>query len=229
MKKLLDIGCGPGAIVNIGYYNKFKDTQIYGIDNLKKNIGRIKKRFPQGVFNYSAAEKLPFKDNYFDYILARHVLEHVDDIDKTLREIKRVTKNGATIMIAVPHEKMENVLKSLDPHYLGEGHHHQRMFTQKVIIDLLKKHGFKIIKVSKEKWPLFVYTTSLYFLSKFTKHVEMEEQTGAFRLGKFRYLQAKSIYPILNIISGILSGLNYTLPFFNKLIPFEIEIIALRK
>jgi len=229
MKKLLDIGCGPGAIVNIGYYNKFKDTQIYGIDNLKKNIGRIKKRFPQGTFTYSAAEKLPFKDNYFDYILARHVLEHVDDINKALSEIKRVTKSGAVIMIAVPHEKMETVMKNLDPHYLGAGHHHQRMFTQKVIVSLLKKHGFKIKKVSKEKWPLFVYTTSFYFLSRLTKHVEMEEQTGAFRLGKFRYLQAKSIYPILDIISSILSGLNYTIPFFNNIIPFEIELIAEKK
>lgn len=229
MKRLLDIGCGPGAIFSIGYYKKFRDTQVYGIDNLKKNIRRVKRRFPAGIFRYSPAEKLPFPDNYFDYILARHVLEHVDDVDKTLGEIKRVTKKGAIIMLAVPHSRMENVLKKLDSHYLGEGHHHKRMFNQNSIVSLLRKYGFQINRVSKEKWPLFVYTTLLMFISKLTKNVEMEEQTGAFRVGKFRYLQAKSIYPLLDTAFAALSTLNTAFPVLNKFIPFEIEVVAKKK
>lgn len=226
MKRLLDIGCGPGAIVSIGYYNKFKDTKIFGIDNLKKNLVLVKKRFPKGTFRYAEAESLPFPGDYFDYILARHILEHVSNVDKSLDEINRVSKKGAKVMIAVPHLRMENVLKKLDSHYLGEGHHHKRMFSQISLENLLKKYGFKIKKVSNQKWPLFIYTVSLMYISNLTDKVKMEEQTGSFRFGNFRYLHAKLLYPLLDSISVVLSALNMIIPFLNNSIPFEVEIIA---
>lgn len=229
MKRLLDVGCGPGAIVSVGYYKKLKNTKIFGIDNLKKNLLLIKKRFPEGTFKYAHAEKLPFPNAYFDYILARHILEHVDDIDKSLNEIKRVSKKGATVMIAVPHYRMENTLRKLDSHYLGEGHHHKRMINKTSLENLLKKHGFQIKKISNQKWPLFIYTVSLMYISKKTNKIEMEEQTGSFRFGDFRYLQAKLLYPFLDVVSTTLNAFNAAIPFLNNFIPFEIEVYAEKK
>lgn len=46
MRRLLDIGCGPGAVISIGYYKKFNGVQIYGIDNLKKKYKSSKKTIP---------------------------------------------------------------------------------------------------------------------------------------------------------------------------------------
>lgn len=45
----------------------------------------------------------PFKDNEFDYVFASHVLEHVDDLIKVMKELKRVCKSGAKIVVRVPH------------------------------------------------------------------------------------------------------------------------------
>lgn len=45
----------------------------------------------------------PFKDNEFSEIYCSHVLEHVSDLIKTLSELKRISKNGAKIVIRVPH------------------------------------------------------------------------------------------------------------------------------
>ena len=45
----------------------------------------------------------PFKNNEFDEILCSHILEHVDDIIKTLRELHRITKNKGKIRIRSPH------------------------------------------------------------------------------------------------------------------------------
>jgi SAM-dependent methyltransferase len=39
-------------------------------------------------------QNLPFKDKYFDYVIARHVVEHVDRPDKFLNELSRVAKAG---------------------------------------------------------------------------------------------------------------------------------------
>lgn len=50
-------------------------------------------------------EKLPwsFKDNEFDFVYASHILEHVEDLVKTMTEIKRICKNGAIVTIRLPH------------------------------------------------------------------------------------------------------------------------------
>ena len=39
-------------------------------------------------------KKLPFKDKEFDFVIASHVAEHVDDISYFLNELSRVEKKG---------------------------------------------------------------------------------------------------------------------------------------
>lgn len=45
----------------------------------------------------------PFKNQEFDYIYCSHVLEHVEDLFKTLGELQRILKAGGVIHIRVPH------------------------------------------------------------------------------------------------------------------------------
>src|SRR3989344_1973734 len=83
MKKL-NIGCGDDirkGFVNLDY---FKLPGVGVVHDLN--------HFPW-----------PFKENTFDAVYASHVLEHVDDLVKTMREIHRICKNGAEIIIRGPH------------------------------------------------------------------------------------------------------------------------------
>ena len=48
-------------------------------------------------------KELPFKDSEFDIILLDNVLEHIKDIFLFIDELWRISKNGATISIYVPH------------------------------------------------------------------------------------------------------------------------------
>ena len=48
-------------------------------------------------------EALPFEDNYFDAVIANHVLEHVDDDEKALSEILRVLKPGGVAILQTPY------------------------------------------------------------------------------------------------------------------------------
>jgi SAM-dependent methyltransferase len=52
------------------------------------------------------AEKLPFKSDSFDFVIASHVLEHSEDPDKFLSELQRVAKAG---YIEVPDAFMERL------------------------------------------------------------------------------------------------------------------------
>jgi SAM-dependent methyltransferase len=45
---------------------------------------------------------IPFDDNYFDYVIAIHVLEHIMDDHKAMAQIFRALKNGGTAILSVP-------------------------------------------------------------------------------------------------------------------------------
>jgi ubiquinone/menaquinone biosynthesis C-methylase UbiE len=79
----LDLGCGP---------NKHKG--YIGLDAVKlKGVDIVA----------DINKKLPFQDNTFDEVLARCVLEHVDDIFFTMEEIHRILKPGGKIVAFVPY------------------------------------------------------------------------------------------------------------------------------
>ena len=56
---------------------------------------------------------MPFKKNSFDFILCNHVLEHVENDIKALKEIKRVLKKNAKGIVQVPfyHPIPENTIE----------------------------------------------------------------------------------------------------------------------
>lgn len=84
---LLDIGCGTGISTN--YFN----LKSIGIDNCKEmlNIGRN-----SGYKNliYGNAEDLPFKDRYFNTVISVTAFHNFKDMEKALKEVIRVSKNG---------------------------------------------------------------------------------------------------------------------------------------
>ena len=83
-RQILHLGCGlnkkQGAIgVDIN-----KNSQADIIHDLNK--------FPY-----------PFTSNKFDLIIAEHILEHLDDIPRVMKEIHRLGKNHAKILIISSH------------------------------------------------------------------------------------------------------------------------------
>ncbi|MFA5350616.1 MAG: class I SAM-dependent methyltransferase [Candidatus Omnitrophota bacterium] len=46
---------------------------------------------------------LPFKNNSFDGVVSKQVFEHLDDVEKLMHEIHRITKDKAIISVYVPH------------------------------------------------------------------------------------------------------------------------------
>ena len=76
---ILDIGCGYGA-------NKYAKT-ICDVQDLSKYY--LNKKFVKLI-----EKKLPFKDKEFDFVIASHVMEHVDDIVFFITELERISKQG---------------------------------------------------------------------------------------------------------------------------------------
>lgn len=83
------------------------DKKVNEIANLRMQLEGY-----EGSCFSAMAEYLPFKDNQFDYVHCFTVLEHVNDVKKSLAEMIRVTKKDGYIFIQAP-----NYLRPIERHY----------------------------------------------------------------------------------------------------------------
>lgn len=96
----LDLGCGRGIYTRI---MKEAGFMVCGIDLSKEEIYWARKFSKNIVFMEKSIESLPFKDNTQDLIICSEVLEHMDNPEKALFEIKRVLKKGGYAIISMPN------------------------------------------------------------------------------------------------------------------------------
>lgn len=85
--RAIDIGCGNRPIDGCHAY-----VDLYPDEAVSRSAGKV----PKGLPNFVEAniEDLPFEDGMFDFSYCCHVLEHVDDPEKAIQEIMRVSKAG---------------------------------------------------------------------------------------------------------------------------------------
>jgi len=97
---ILDIACGTGAwLAAAGQYS----DKTIGMDISEKAISVCRKTFSHSRFCVGVGEKLPFRNDSFDLISCLGSLEHFLDQPLALREIRRVAKPDAKIIILVPN------------------------------------------------------------------------------------------------------------------------------
>jgi len=98
-RRVIDIGCGLGE-----YESAFsgRDFEMVGIDISKENLLKCP-ALQKASFCCASAENLPFADGSFDAAIIIEVLEHVEDVDKTLKEMFRVLSRGGTVLLTVPN------------------------------------------------------------------------------------------------------------------------------
>ena len=93
---------------------------------------------------------LPFNDNSFDYILCNHVLEHIYDDEKAMKEIYRVLNKNGIAILQVPIDINSNythegrdINNKQDRNKLFEQYDHLRMYGLDYF-KKLKNIGFKV-------------------------------------------------------------------------------------
>lgn len=90
-----------------------------------------------GITTVGDATALPFPDGAFDLVCAFDIVEHVEDDRQVFREIRRVARPGATVVLAVPlHPARWSAFDDL----VG----HVRRYDADALVALLAGHGLTI-------------------------------------------------------------------------------------
>jgi ubiquinone/menaquinone biosynthesis C-methylase UbiE len=113
-QKHLIVGTGTGGLA-VELYKR--GCWVYGIEpNEQANrIVQLKAKavgMPVDNFTTDKAESMPFKDNTFDFVHCVSVIEHVNDVEKSLNEMMRVLNVNGYIYLSTP-----NYLFPYERHY----------------------------------------------------------------------------------------------------------------
>ena len=101
---ILDLAAGTGDIAK-KIAQKVSDKTIYICDQNNQMVEKAKERsLNEGFYNkcnfdVSSAEKLPYKDDFFDQVFISFGFRNFSDKEKGLKEIRRVLKVGGTFQI----------------------------------------------------------------------------------------------------------------------------------
>ena len=109
-KKLIDVACGTGDIGKIYLDYSDENNHVTCVDPNKGMITKGKKKLAKYKnINWinSKAEKLPLKDNLFDFYSISFGLRNTGDLNKSLSEAYRVLKPGGRFL-CLEFSKIQN-------------------------------------------------------------------------------------------------------------------------
>lgn len=159
IRKIAEVGAGEGYITKIIGKN-YKNSQIISSDSSLKIIEIAKKnnQFQNVKFEIQDVEDTSYKSNYFDLVVCIEVLEHVNNPQKALDEIYRISKKY--LLISVPREPMWrffNILRGKYLFSLGNTPGHLNHWSLRSFKKLLTNSGYKIIKIKTPlPWMIFL-------------------------------------------------------------------------
>jgi len=163
-QKLIDVACGTGDIAKLFLDNVDKQSEITCVDPNKGMISKGKEKlreFSNLNWIIAPAEKLPIKNNSFDFYTISFGLRNTKNLKKCLSEAYRVLKPGGRFL-CLEFSKIQN--SSLDFMYknyskiipligklvVGEKEPYEYLIksienflNQDELIDLMKEQDFK--------------------------------------------------------------------------------------
>jgi SAM-dependent methyltransferase len=99
-ERVLDVGCGPGALTS-ELVARVGDGSVSAIDPSEPFVAAARQRFPALDVRLGSAEALPYDDGAFDAALAQLVVHFMADPVAGLREMGRVVRPGGTVAACV--------------------------------------------------------------------------------------------------------------------------------
>lgn len=125
--KVLDVGCGPGALTAI-LVDRLGAGAVSAVDPSAPFVAALHARLPEVDVTSAVAEKLPFPSDTFDLTLAQLVVHFMTDPVAGLTEMGRTTRPGGRIAACVwdhaggggPLSTFWRAACDLDPQLRGE-------------------------------------------------------------------------------------------------------------
>lgn len=149
--KILDVGFGEGT--DLVYYQKRTDD-AFGIDSSKDFLNLVQAKNTGSILKNETSEKTSFKNDFFDVVVSKYVLQTLPSLEKTYNEVFRILKKGGTFQFLIVHPMRQ---------YFEKKNIQSDYFKQEVVSSLIFDSAFTVLEPSHTFQEIF----SKNFLSKF--------------------------------------------------------------
>ncbi len=153
--RVLDVGCGAGDFIKLldGIFEG--KARLTGIDPGEEWLKEARVRFPQEHIDFvrMSGEQLDFEDNTFEVVTLSNALHHLENIEQTFNEMKRVVKPGGWLLIneisdgelnpAQENQRMLHHFKSFVDRLHGITHRPTR--TPDEILDIVDQNKLEVV------------------------------------------------------------------------------------
>jgi 2-polyprenyl-3-methyl-5-hydroxy-6-metoxy-1,4-benzoquinol methylase len=200
-KRILDIGCGSGLMLNA--LEEFGET--YGMDMSDEALHFSKEIFTGTVRKGTLPDVVPYDKQFFDIITALDVIEHIEKDYESLVTVHSLLSEGGKVIITVPAymflwSNFDNI------------NQHKRRYTLPELKAKILSAGFRLEKISYYNSLLFPAVWLVRMLNNFLQRdgssdVDMPPN-------------------VINFLLGLIFGFEkYILRFFS--LPFGVSILAI--
>jgi len=131
---VLDLGCGAG---DLGRY-KPDGTEVCGLEINQVLVECATRYETAQVWDLDMPAPLPFPDAYFDAVVAKDILEHLQKPWHTLAEMKRVLKPDGIVLASVICYRGKRIWSDYT---------HVRGFTMASLRNMFCDAGFQVLDV----------------------------------------------------------------------------------
>lgn len=156
-KVILDLGCGPRGSLEWATNTK----KNIGLDPLAQEYLQLGASEHKMQYLSAASEHIPLGDKSCDAVFSFNSLDHVENIEKTIKEIKRILKPGGIFLLLVevnhpptdcePHElSQEQVLEYFAPELSGKDLQLFKPVRHGIYESILENQTFSYPLVNKE-------------------------------------------------------------------------------
>jgi demethylmenaquinone methyltransferase / 2-methoxy-6-polyprenyl-1,4-benzoquinol methylase len=110
--RMLDVATGTGLVARAALEIGLSPAHIVGVDPSCGMLAENRQRTGISLFR-GFGERLPFRDESFDFISMGYALRHVESLNLLFTELKRVLKPGGTILILEISRPRSRLLQSV--------------------------------------------------------------------------------------------------------------------
>lgn len=145
--KLLDVGCGKAI-----YATMFRGSQVeyFGVEPdperslLATNL--LNKLNSSAHISIMDAENLHYQDNFFDYVLAIEVIEHIENDFWAIKEMSRVLRQGGYLILSTPNSELLETDYPMEIDEEGPFGHKRVGYDLENILEMLRLVNLKLVK-----------------------------------------------------------------------------------
>jgi demethylmenaquinone methyltransferase/2-methoxy-6-polyprenyl-1,4-benzoquinol methylase len=116
---VLDVGVGTGLLAREAAQLLGPSGRVIGVDPSFEMMTAGRHRNPARLVQ-GFGERLPFVEGQFDFVTMGYALRHVDDLDQTFSEYRRVLKTGGRVLLLEITEPKSIVGSAIARGYFGK-------------------------------------------------------------------------------------------------------------